>query len=390
MIFTDPYRLVDAYGERYGQLGIQDGIIEEIRLLDEPEEQSAEILMPAFVDLHVHFRDPGQTYKEDLESGMRAALAGGYTDVQLMANTIPVTSSMEQVKDIVQRADALGLIDVHPCISITNAFDGRDLSHLAEAGEPVRMISDDGKGVASAWVQLEAMKIAKEKNLVLTLHEEDATFSQTDMRLAENVMTLRDLYLAEVSGARVHFAHVSTKEAIEWIRKAKKTNPNITCEVTPHHLVLWDHEYRVNPPIRNQEDVTALQEALADGTIDCIATDHAPHSGEDKKKGAPGMTGLEIAFSLCYTHLIRETIISLQTLSRVMSETPARLLGLNQGRIEVGQEADLVVVDLEDRRAIQPDEFYSKGKNTPFAGETVYGKIVRTMCKGVWKYPFPV
>ncbi len=381
--------MIDCDGEKYGQLVIEDGVIVEVRELPEPDDKGSKVLMPAFVDLHVHFRDPGFTHKEDLESGMRAALAGGYTDVQLMANTKPITSTQAQAEDVRRRADALDLITVHPCASITHGFDGVDLSHLDEIKDPVRMISDDGIGVDSAFVQWEAMRVAKEKGLTLTLHEEDASFSKTDMRLAENVMTLRDLYLAKETGAAVHFAHVSTKEAIDWIRSAKQENHHITCEVTPHHLVMWDNDYRVNPPIRKEEDVLALRKAINDGTVDCIATDHAPHTAEDKANGAPGMTGLEIAFSLCYTHLIKNAVISLQTLSRLLSGRPAELLGLTQGRLAVGQDADLVVVDLEETWRIDPEAFYSKGKNTPFAGETVQGKVVQTMQKGVWKYPFP-
>lgn len=388
VIKTEPMRMVDCAHDGYGQLVIKDGIITEIIWKEAPENTGSLVLMPAFVDLHVHFRDPGYTYKEDLESGMRSALAGGFTDVQLMANTKPITSTMEQAMDVINRAQALELIDVHPVVSITNEFDGADLSHLEGIEEPIRMISEDGKGVESAYAQLEAMKIAKEKGLILTLHEEDPSFSAHDMRLAEDVMTIRDLYLAEKSGAKVHFAHVSTVDAIEAIREAKKTNPNISCEVTPHHLVLWDHPYRVNPPIRAKADVEVLRQAAIDGTIDCIATDHAPHTEEDKKNGAPGMVGLEIAFALCYTHLVKEKIFSMQTLSSLMSEKPAKLLGLNQGRFLVGQEADLVVVDTQKTEVVRPEEFYSKGANTPFAGEELQGKVVRTMCKGVWKFPF--
>lgn len=379
-------RMVDANHDGYGYVEIENGTI--VNVIWQEEKVEGPVLMPAFVDLHVHFRDPGQTHKEDLETGMRAALAGGYTDVQLMGNTKPITSSQELAEDVKNRADAMHLIDVHPAVSITKDFDGEDFSHLNTLKTPVRMITDDGVGVKSGKVMKDAMDEAARLGLTFTLHEEDPEFSKTDMRLAENLMTLRDLHLADVTHAKVHFAHVSTKECIDWIREHKKHNDKISCEVTPHHLVLWDQDYRVNPPIRKQEDVMALREALHDGTIDAIATDHAPHTKEDKEKGAPGMVGLEIAFALLNTHLIHERVTTLQNLSALLSEKPAKLLGLTQGVLEVGMDADLVVVDLDEEFTIDPETFYSKGRNTPFAGAKVKGRILQTMCKGEWKYPF--
>lgn len=388
MKYTTPVmRMVDADHDGWGRLVIEDGIIQEVHWT-EPGEDASRVLMPAFADLHVHFRDPGQTHKEDLETGMRAALAGGFTDVQLMANTVPITSTMEQARDVVRRADALEWIRVHPCLSITTDFDGASLAHLDDAAAPVTMLSDDGKGVESAAVMLEAMRKAEKLGIGFTLHEEDPSFSATDMRLAEDVMTHRDLYLATLTEAHLHFAHVSTRESIRMIREAKRTNPRITCEAAPHHLVLWDSDYRVNPPIRAKEDVMALRDALQDGTIDAIATDHAPHTAEDKAAGAPGMVGLEIAFALCYTHLIRENIINMQTLSRLMSANPARLLGRNRGRLLPGQEADLVEVDLSHTFTVDPSVFESKGKNTVFAGSALWGRIVRTIVRGEERYPF--
>lgn len=381
-------RMADAHNDGYGQLVIEDGRIREVIWTDPPEDPGSRVLMPAFTDLHVHFRDPGMTHKEDLESGMKAALAGGYTDVQLMGNTKPVTSTMEQAEDILLRARALDLIDVHPCLSITRDFDGKDLSHLKEAGPPVVMLTDDGYGVADAKTMFDAMRIAAETGLRVTLHEEEPAFTKTDMRLAEDVMTLRDLYLSDVTGCPTHFAHVSTKQAIAWIRAAKAKTDRITCEVTPHHLILWDHDYRVNPPIRQKEDVDALRAALSDGTVDAIATDHAPHTRQDKEAGAPGMTGLEPAFALCYTHLVRTGIVSLRTLLRLLAERPAELMGLNQGLLVPGMDADLTVADLSAEWTVEPERFYSGGKNTPFTGARLFGRIVETRHKGVRKFPF--
>lgn len=381
-------RMADAHTEGYGYLVIEDGVIAEVVWMNPPEDPGHHLLMPAFTDLHVHFRDPGLTHKEDLETGMHAALAGGFTDVQLMGNTQPITSTMEQVEDVIARARALDLIDVHPCISITRDFDGKDLSHLNEVKAPVVMLTDDGFGVADAKTLFDAMNLAKEKGMRLTLHEEEPAFSKTDMRLAEDVMTLRDLHLGRVTGCYTHFAHVSTKQAIDWIRAAKAGSDRFTCEVTPHHLVLWDNPYRVNPPIRAKEDVDALREALTDGTVDAIATDHAPHTKEDKDKGAPGMTGLELAFALCYTHLIKGGIIGIKTLLRLLAQRPAELMGLQQGLLQPGMDADLAIADLAAEYTVDPEAFYSKGKNTPFSGARLQGRIVETWHKGVRKFPF--
>ncbi|WP_234121717.1 dihydroorotase [Clostridium hydrogenum] len=385
-------RIVDFAKDFVGDVYIKNGIIEKIgkNLMENAEVLDIQgyTLMPAFVDLHSHFRDPGLTYKEDIETGSRAAVRGGYTTLNLMANTKPVCSTMETVKYVEDKAKRIGLIDVSQAVSVTRNMEGKDISHLDDLSDEVIAISEDGKGVESSKVMLEAMKKAKEKNFVLMDHEDDKEIFSVDSRLGENLATFRDIELAKVAGCKFHVCHVSTKEAISYIIEAKKAGyDNITCEVTPHHIALNDKiDFRVNPPLREEEDVEALIKAIKYGFVDAIGTDHAPHSTEDKKKGAPGMTGIETSFSVCYTKLVHEKNISLNKLSEIMSKNPAEILRVNKGRIEVGFEADLVVLDLDKKYEINSNEFQSKGKNTPFNGMEVYGEVLRTLKSGKTVY----
>ena len=305
--------IIDAYESFNGDILIIDGIISEIG--KEINRDGIEVidakgltLMPSFIDTHAHFRDPGLTHKEDMESGSKAAAKGGYTGVCLMGNTNPICSSKEVVEYVRNRAKEVGLIDVHQCVSITENFGGKSIDHLNAFDDDKELvaITDDGVGVMDSSIMMKAMEKAKENNWIVMSHAEDKTFSKIDMRIAEDLMTIRDLYLAKVTGARLHMAHVSTVEAIDAIRRTKSEGANVTCEVTPHHIGLTTEisNYRVNPPIREQEDVNAIVAGIKDGTVDCIGTDHAPHTEEDKQKGAPGMVGLETAFSICYTELL--------------------------------------------------------------------------------------
>lgn len=344
------------------------------------------VVMPSFIDMHAHFRDPGYTYKEDLKSGSLAALRGGYTCVNLMANTNPMCSSLDVVNYVLDRARQLDLIDIHQSVSITKNFDGVSLDHLDTLDERVKFISDDGKGVQSNLTMYLALIKAKEKGLTVIAHEEDNEIVKFDTRLSENLMTFRDIYLTKLTGSCLHLAHVSTKEALKAIRKAKKEMDNLTCEVTPHHIFLYNNDYRVNPPIREKEDVLEIIEGIKDGTVDVIATDHAPHSKEDKNNGAPGISGLETAFSVCYTRLVKNGEISLNRLSQLLSANPARLMKVNKGKIKKGYDGDIVILDLEKKRKIEKEDFFSKGKNTPFDGMELYGDILATIRKGEIKY----
>ena len=334
-------RIVDSSQDFIGDVYINKGIIYEIgkKLEKDCEIINGEgyILAPSFVDLHSHFREPGYTYKEDLLSGSQAAVRGGYTAVNLMANTNPVCSSMNTIDKVLKKAREINLLDIHQCASITEDLKGESIDHLCELTTAVRFISDDGKGVANSKIMLDAMLKAKEKNLTVISHAENEELVDVDTRLAENMMTWRDITLSKFTGCKLHLAHVSTKEAMKDIIEGKKQGGRITCEVTPHHLALTEEtEYRVNPPMRKAEDVNYLIEAIKDGFVDVIATDHAPHSAEDKIKGAPGISGLETSFAVCFTKLVGEGHITLNKLSELMSKNPAKIMELNKGEIKIG------------------------------------------------------
>lgn len=383
--------VVDAFQNFHGDVYIESGIIKEVG--QDLKKDNVEIvdgnnltLMPSFIDTHAHFREPGFTQKEDIESGSKAAVKGGYTGVCLMANTWPVCSNYEVLNHVRNRAKEVGLTDIHQCISITENFKGSNIEHLDifKDDKGVKAISDDGVGVMDSSIMMKAMEVARENNWVVMSHAEDKTFSKIDMRMAEDLMTIRDLYLAKVTKAHLHMAHVSTIESINAIERAKEEGVNVTCEVTPHHLALDSSisNYRVNPPIREKEDVETLIRAIRNGTVDCIGTDHAPHTEEDKKNGAPGMVGLETAFPICYTTLVRENNISLNKLSELMSRNSAKILGMNKGLISIGKDGDLVLVDLNKKITVDRDKFVSRGKNTPFHGMEYYGEVKMTIKGG--------
>lgn len=383
--------IIDAYENFNGDILIIDGKISEIgKEINKTEVETIDAkgltLMPAFIDTHAHFREPGLTHKEDIESGSKAAAKGGYTGVCLMGNTNPICSTREVVEYVRNRAKEVGLVDIHQCVSITENFGGKSIEHLNafEDDSELVAITDDGVGVMDSSIMMKAMEKAKENNWIVMSHAEDKTFSKIDMRIAEDLMTIRDLYLAKVTKARLHMAHVSTIESITAIRRAKKEGANVTCEVTPHHIGLTTEEsnYRVNPPIREKDDVKAIIEGIKDGTVDCIGTDHAPHTQEDKEKGAPGMVGLETAFSICYTELVKKYGITINKLSELMSRNPANILGMNKGSITIGKDGDLVLVDLNKEVIIDKDKFVSKGKNTPFHGRKYFGEVVMTIKAG--------
>lgn len=379
-------RVVDWSKDFIGDVYIKDGLIYEIGadLIKDCSTIDArgKLLMPAFVDLHTHFRDPGFTHKEDMLSGSKAAVKGGYTAVNLMANTNPVCSTKEDIDYVLNKSREVALVDVHQVASITKSFDGNTLSHLDKLGNEVRMISEDGKDILNSKIMMNAMIKAKERNLTVLCHSEDETLASTDSRMAENLMTWRNITLSKYTGCKMHLCHVSTKEAIDYIKEAKDKGTKLTCEVTPHHIALWDSDYSVNPPIRAKEDVDHIVSAIREGYVDTIATDHAPHTIEDKLKGSPGISGIETAFSVCYTRLVREEGLSLNKLSEVMSKNPSKIMGMNKGEIEIGKDGDLVLIDVHQKVTIDASKFESKGKNTPFAGMSVYGEILRTIRYG--------
>jgi len=410
------FRIADETTDSFGSVVAEDGVIRNVCINSGSgsEINSAEknegividgskqnlVLMPAFVDLHAHFRDPGCHEKEArmpsevLESASLAAAAGGYGTVICMANTKPVTDTIAQAGSIKTRSDALGLIDLYPCLSLTKGMEGRELSEITllrekpEADSVVLLVSEDGRDVADDRLFLAAMTEACRIGIPVSCH--------CDLG-GENNATKRVLELGKQPRCRLHIAHVSTKEAISMIREAKKIFANLTCEVTPHHLALTaeaaaamgeETHGRVNPPLRTEEDRRALISAIIDNTVDAIATDHAPHTRTDKENGAPGFTGLETAFAVCYSTLVLPGFIGLSKLSSLMSAAPARILGLGsnncsgRGRIAPGMRADFAIADLAETWTISTSAFMSRGKNSPFAGRECNGRIVKTILNG--------
>ncbi|MFA9398021.1 MAG: dihydroorotase [Clostridiaceae bacterium] len=384
-------RLVDYSKDCYKDIYIKDGKIEKIENNIEKECKTIDgkhhVILPSFIDSHAHFRYPGLTYKEDIESGSLAALGGGYTGVNLMANAKPPISNMEEVNEVLNESERIGLIDIHQTASITYHFNGEDISKIDELDDKVKVISEDGQDVASNIVMLKAMMKAKKNRKLVMAHCEDREIAKIDSRLSENLMTIRNIELAKEAKVKFHVSHVSTKEAMDYIICSKKKGYNISCEVTPHHLSLTDEtKYDVNPPLRKKEDIFYLINAIKGGYVDMIGTDHAPHSSEDKENGANGISGIETAFSVCYTTLVRNNHISLNKLSCLMSKNPANLLGFNKGEIREGLDGDLVLVDLESKYKVDSNKFYSKGKNTPFNNMEFYGEILATIKAGKISY----
>ena len=359
----------------------------------QPEETvldaAGKTVLPAFIDLHCHWRTPGFEYKEDLATGSAAAAAGGYTFVNLMPNTKPVMSDAGMAWQVEQKVKEIGLCEANQTVSITSNFDGTDIDHLKSLPENVKFISEDGHGVQSTNVMAKAFAICHQKGVTVMSHAEDMDISPWDYRLAEDIETVRNLYLSQYYQTRLHMCHVSTRGSIEAIAQAKWQGAPVTCEVTPHHLWYTKDtcDYRVNPPIREQDDVQALLDGIRSGVVDAIGTDHAPHSEEDKLKGAAGMVGLETAFGICYTKLCKQENIPLTVLSSLMSENPARIMGLNsKGIVAPGYDADLVLVDLDTPYVVNKEAFHSKSKNCPFDGETLYGKVCTTIKGGKITY----
>ncbi len=368
-------------------------------------------VIPGIVDMHVHFRDPGQTQKEDYRSGAAAAARGGVTTVVAMPNTSPVIDTAERFQACCRKAEEIGTIHILQAGSLTMGEQGTelsDISGMARAG--VKVLSEDGKSVMNAALAREAFRQAAENGLLILDHCEDIDLrgdgcmnqDRNSVRLGlkgisssvEDTISARDMILAAETGARLHLCHVSTKNVVIMLRFAHQNGlDGITAEICPHHFILSsddivrdDPDYKMNPPLRTPEDVRELRRGLADGTIAVISTDHAPHTKEDKagsmKTAAFGIVGLETSFALSYTHLVRTGVLTLLQLVEKMCYNPARLLGLECGAIYAGGPADLVIADLEHSFRIDRNRFASKGRNTPFDGWEVYGNIKKTICDG--------
>lgn len=340
------------------------------------------ILMPSFVDLHTHFRDPGFTAKEDIKTGSEAAVKGGFTTVCTMANTSPICDNMDVFEYQVENARKVGLVDLFPVMAITKGLEGNSMDHLYYVDERVKLVSDDGRGLMNSYFMEEVLELSKDKNFIVCSHAEDTAFSKHDMRKAENYMSLRDIYASMQTGGRLHLCHVSTKEVIDMIRKARQQDANVTCEVAPHHLYFTDDRYyRVNPPFRKKEDISAIIKAIKEGYVDVIATDHAPHTEFDKENGAPGISGIETAFAAVNTVFMKNRI-DLRTLSKLMSYNPAHMLGLKKGLVSKDYKADLVLVDIDKVNTIKKEDFASKNSNSPFIGEKLFGEVLLTIKAG--------
>jgi len=332
------------------------------------------VLLPSFIDMHSHLRDPGYTYKEDLYSGQLAALAGGFTSICCMANTKPVCDNKETIQYIKNKAKNLNMCDVFPISAVTRGLDTNKMVDFAEMTKYTRLFSNDGKPINNAETMIKALKASSEFQFKVLTHSEP-----------ETEMIERDLKLLERYGGNLHICHVSKKESVELIHKAKGKGLNVTCEVTPHHLYDFGLDFIVHPSFREKTDKDALLEGLLNGTIDIIATDHAPHSKEDKLKGAAGLIGFEHAFSLVYT-TFKKNNIDIKLISKLMSESPAKLLDLPSVNFLKKSKVNFILVDLHKKYKITEDKIISKGKNTPFIGNIVDGQIIMTLKDGDIKY----
>ena len=411
-------RVIDPDTRKDGRYDI---LIEEDKIVkvdQEIKEEAEEVIdaegcyvMPGLIDLHVHLRDPGQTYKETVETGAAAAAHGGFTTVLAMPNTKPVTDDRLNIRYVHNKAKAMAPIHVLQAGAITKGQKGKelaDIDSMVAEGSPA--ISEDGRSVMDSLLCKEAMKIAAECGVPVMAHCEDIDLMDGGVanddeyirkqglrgisNAVEDIIAVRDVMLAGETGAHLHLCHCSTYGSVEIVRQAKKHGINVTAEVCPHHFTLTskdvdagDANYKMNPPLRTRKDVDALIEGLKEGYIQVISTDHAPHTQKDKtgsmRTAAFGIVGIETSFALSYTALVETGILTLSQLVEKMSYNPAKILHLDKkGSLAPGMDADVVVIDPEAEYVIDPKEFVSKGKNTPFGGKKVKGKVMATVCGG--------
>ncbi|MGL5651819.1 MAG: dihydroorotase [Paraclostridium sp.] len=340
--------------------------IEGLKIIDGKNK----ILMPAFIDLHTHLRDPGLTHKEDLETGQKAALKGGFTVLCPMANTKPVCDNEQVMEYVLNKARKLDLCDIKQVCAITENLEGEEIIDIEKMRTYTDLFSDDGYTLHNEKIMRDALSLSKELDFKVLTH------CQPEFEIVK-----RDLNLLKEVGGNLHICHISLKDTLDEIKKYKNDGYKFTCEVGPHHIFGYGLEYRVNPAFAEEEDMKYLIQGIKDGYIDMIGTDHAPHTKEDKEKGAPGISNIEVAFQMV-NKVFNENNISLNKLSEMMSANPAKLLGLNQGLIKEGLRADLVIVDSEQEEVIDVSKFISKGKNNPFDGQKVRGKIIMTIRDG--------
>ncbi|GIP48134.1 dihydroorotase [Paenibacillus sp. J53TS2] len=418
--------ILNELGEQeLSQITIEDGVIAKVEKAGQLGQANAEagtqvidaggrLVTPGFIDMHVHLREPGFEHKETIETGSRSAAQGGFTTIACMPNTRPVTDNPDTVRFVLQKATEAGLVNVLPYAAITKSELGRELTDFAALKDAGAIgFTDDGVGVQNAQMMKDAMRQAASLGMPVIAHCEDnslvegAPVAEGEFARkhglkgipneSEAIHVGRDILLAEATGVHYHVCHVSTEQSIRLIRQAKQIGINVTAEVCPHHLILseedipgLDANWKMNPPLRSRRDVEACIAALEDGTLDIVVTDHAPHSEEEKAKGmqqAPfGIVGFETAFPLLYTKFVATGRWSLAMLVQRMTADPARVFGLEAGRLVSGAPADLTIVDLNAERTVDPAAFASKGRNTPFTGWDLKGWPVATIVKGklVW------
>ncbi len=410
-------RAVDTALDTVTDVLIRDGVIAKLGSgITESAEQVIDgtglVLMPSLFDMHVHFRDPGQTHKEDIHTGCAAALAGGVTGVLAMPNTKPPCDSPETIRYIIDKAEGTG-VEVYPVGCITNGMSGNglcDYEALKSAG--CICISDDGRPVENAEMMRKALEMSKDNGLLVASHCEDLSIinggiinkGETSAKLgvkgmdraSEDYITAREMILAASVGAHIHICHVSTEGSAAMIRFAKSRGVNVTCETAPHYFMLTDKllekrdaDYRMNPPLRTPEDVRAIIDAVKDGTIDCIITDHAPHAAEEKadfEKAPNGVVGLETSLAATLTALYHTGEIDLHKVVELMCVNPRRILGLSVPEIKEGSTADLVIADIGRKWTVEPEKLHSKSHNTVFKGMELTGKPLVTISKGVIRY----
>lgn len=407
--------------DKVGDILVEDGVIKEIKEKIECKETPEKIIdakgcyvMPGLIDLHVHLRDPGLTYKEDVVTGAKAGAKGGFTTILAMPNTKPVIDCADRVNYVHNKAKELAPIHVLQIGAVTKQQKGEELADIEDmikAGIPA--ISEDGKSVMNTKIYKEAMQIAADHDIPVFAHCEDQNMvnggcvnedeKSKELGLpgisnaVEDIIVARDIMLAKETGARLHLCHCSTKDSVRMIELAKEENLPVTGEVCPHHFILTsddivadDANYKMNPPLRTKEDRDALVKGLKDGVFDVISTDHAPHSREEKQRSmteAPfGIVGLETAVALTITELVHKGVLTPLQMAEKMSYNPAKIIHSEGGRLEVGRPADITIIDPEKEYVIDSKTFESKGKNTPFNGKKVKGMVKATICDGEIAY----